>query len=58
MRNPARDHDAWVRLPVAAERLAITSHEVLDLIDRGELPFEWDEVDAGIYVPVDALPAP
>lgn len=56
VRNPDRDHEKWLRPPVAARRIGLTTRQVFDLIDRGALEFEVDEVDGGWYISVDALP--
>jgi excisionase family DNA binding protein len=42
----------------AARRLGVSSREILDLIDRREVPAVHDRKRGRLYVPAGAVPAP
>jgi hypothetical protein len=45
-----------VILPVAAERLGVTMKDVLHMIDREEIDWEFDRTEGRFFIPADQLP--
>jgi hypothetical protein len=45
-----------VKLPIAAKRLGITTRELFDRIDRGEIAWEFDDDEGRFFIPARELP--
>jgi hypothetical protein len=45
-----------VKLPLAAEQLGITTRELFDRIDRGEIDWEFDRDEGRFFIPASELP--
>jgi hypothetical protein len=52
-----RNAEEWVKLPLAARRLGITTRQLLDRIDRNEIRWEFDREEGRFFIPADQLPA-